>query len=32
VERLQLRADAQGALQAVITLVTLGSERTWLAL
>lgn len=32
VERVRLSADAQGALQARITLLTLGSERTWLAL
>lgn len=32
VERVRLSADAQGALQARITLLSLGSERTWLAL
>lgn len=32
VERVLLRADAQGALEASITLVALGSDRTWLSL
>lgn len=32
VERVQVRADAQGVLQATLTLVTLGTERTWLSL
>jgi hypothetical protein len=32
VERVRLSADAQGAVQARITLLTLGSQRTWLAL
>lgn len=32
VERVRLSADAHGALQAHITLLTLGTERTWLAL
>ena len=32
IERVRLHADAHGALQASVVLMTLGPERTWLSL
>ncbi|KNZ33511.1 MAG: hypothetical protein AD742_06380 [Methylibium sp. NZG] len=32
IERVRLQADADGALEASVVLMTLGSERTWLSL